>query len=161
MSRQFRMATLANRTRQCVHWLLPACRASKRYNRLDNAELDRKSVAALQEVFLSWLMHRLPYRGAKEIEEMLLGSVGEKSSPIPRIPPPPAAGCGKWECGAAFAANLLHPWLKEAVPLWLATKHKYPAGQACGILESRRLARRIVRASRLVKELATKYPLNR
>ena len=43
-----------------------------------------------------------------------------------------------------------------AVPLWLATKHKYPAGQACGILESRRLARRIVRASRLVKELATK-----
>ena len=25
----------------------------------------------------------------------------------------------------------------EAVPLWLATKHKYPVGQACGILESR------------------------
>ena len=35
----------------------------------------------------------------------------------------------------------------EAVSLWLATKHKYPAGQACGILESRRLDRQIVRAT--------------
>ena len=29
--------------------------AAKCYNRLDNAELDQKSVAALQEVFVSWL----------------------------------------------------------------------------------------------------------
>ena len=47
--------------------------AAECYNRLDSAELDRKSVAALQEVFVSWLMRRLPFKGAKEIEEMLLG----------------------------------------------------------------------------------------
>jgi len=29
----------------------------------------------LQEVFVSWLMQRLPYKGAKEIEEMLLGKL--------------------------------------------------------------------------------------
>ena len=79
------------------------------------------------------------------------------------MPPPHAARCGNGGSGVAFvfAPKLLHPRPKEAVPLWLATKHKYPAGQACGILESRRLERRIVRAARLVKELAPKYPLNR
>ena len=66
-------------------------------------------------------------------------------------------------CGFSLdlATKLLHAWLKEAVLLWLATKHKNPAGQACGILESRRLDRRIVRATWLVKELAPKYPLSR
>ena len=69
----------------------------------------------------------------------------------------------KWHGRLAilYPTSFSTPTRLEAVPLWLATKHKYPAGQACGILESRRLALRIVRASRLVKELATKYPLNR
>ena len=29
----------------------------------------------MQEVFVSWLMQRLPFKGAKEIEEMLLGKL--------------------------------------------------------------------------------------
>ncbi len=49
--------------------------AAECYNRIDNPELDRTSVAGLQEVFVSWLMQRLPYKGAKEIEEMLLGKL--------------------------------------------------------------------------------------
>ena len=32
-------------------------------------------MAGLQEVFVSWLMQRLPHKGAKEIEEMLLGKL--------------------------------------------------------------------------------------
>ncbi len=32
-------------------------------------------MAGLQEVFVSWLMQRLPYKGANEIEEMLLGKL--------------------------------------------------------------------------------------
>ena len=49
--------------------------AAECYNRIDNPELDRASVAGLQEVFVSWLMQRLTYKGAKEIEEMLLGKL--------------------------------------------------------------------------------------
>ena len=49
--------------------------AAECYNRIDSPELDRASVAGLQEVFVSWLMQRLPYKGAKEIEEMLLGKL--------------------------------------------------------------------------------------
>ena len=49
--------------------------AAECYNRLDSPELDRASVAGLQEVFVSWLMQRLPFKGAKEIEEMLLGKL--------------------------------------------------------------------------------------
>ena len=32
-------------------------------------------VERVQEVFVGWLMQRLPYKGAKEIEEMLLGKL--------------------------------------------------------------------------------------
>ena len=49
--------------------------AAECYNRIDSPELDRASVAGLQEVFVSWLMQRLTYKGAKEIEEMLLGKL--------------------------------------------------------------------------------------
>jgi len=49
--------------------------AAECYNRIDSPELDRASVDGLQEVFVSWLMQRLPYRGVKEIEEMLLGKL--------------------------------------------------------------------------------------
>jgi flagellar biosynthesis/type III secretory pathway protein FliH len=49
--------------------------AAECYTRLDSPELDRASVAGLQEVFVSWLMQRLPFKGAKEIEEMLLGKL--------------------------------------------------------------------------------------
>ena len=50
-------------------------KAAECYNRIDSPELDRASVEGLQEVFVSWLMQRLPYKGAKEIEEMLLGKL--------------------------------------------------------------------------------------
>ena len=49
--------------------------AAECYNRINSPELDRASVAGLQEVFVSWLMQRLPYKGAEEIEEMLLGKL--------------------------------------------------------------------------------------
>ena len=42
--------------------------AAECYNRIDSPELDRASVAGMQEAYVSWLMQLLPYKGAKEIE---------------------------------------------------------------------------------------------
>ena len=39
--------------------------------------MDSASVTTLQEVFVSWLAQRLSDRGAKEIEQMLLGTLPE------------------------------------------------------------------------------------
>ena len=45
------------------------------YNRITQSGLDSASISELQDVFVNWLLKRLAHLSAKEIEEMLLGSL--------------------------------------------------------------------------------------